>query len=77
MSEYFVNRLNANPLTAKVLKDSKLEQYVLAATFDENYLTSYLGVTNFIWLDGAFGGLLDITDMHIDGFVKFVNMYVV
>jgi len=40
----------------------------------ENYLTSYLGVTNFIWLDGAFGGSLDITDMHIDGFVKFVNM---
>ena len=39
----------------------------------ENYLTSYLGVTNFIWLDGAFGGSLDITDMHIDGFVKFVN----
>ena len=40
----------------------------------ENYITSYLGVTNFIWLDGAFGGSLDITDMHIDGFVKFVNM---
>ena len=39
----------------------------------ENYLTSYLGVTNFIWLDGAFGGSLDITDMHIDGFAKFVN----
>ena len=40
----------------------------------ENYLTSYLGVTNFIWLDGAFGGSLDITDMHVDGFVKFANM---
>ena len=40
----------------------------------ENYITSYLGVTNFIWLDCAFGGSLDITDMHIDGFVKFVNM---
>ena len=40
----------------------------------ENYITSYLGVTNFIWLDGAFGGLLDITDMHVDGFAKFVNM---
>ena len=39
----------------------------------ENYMTSYLGITNFIWLDGAFGGTLDITDMHIDGFVKFVD----
>ena len=37
----------------------------------EDYMTTYLGVTNFIWLDGAFGGGWDITDMHIDGFVKF------
>ena len=36
-------------------------------------MTSYLGITNFIWLDGAFGGTLDITDMHIDGFAKFVD----
>ena len=40
----------------------------------EDYMTTYLGVSNFIWLDGAFGGLDDITDMHIDGFVKFLNM---
>jgi len=39
----------------------------------ENYMTSYLGITNFIWLDGAFGGILDITDMHIDGFIKFID----
>jgi len=37
----------------------------------ENYMTTYLGITNFIWLDGVYG--LDITDMHIDGFVKFAN----
>ena len=37
----------------------------------EIYMTTYLGITNFIWLNGTFGGLLDITDMHIDGFAKF------
>ena len=37
----------------------------------EAIFTKYLGVTNFIWLDGEAG--LDITDMHIDGFAKFVN----
>jgi agmatine deiminase len=39
----------------------------------EDYMTTYLGLTNFIWLDGQFGGTLDITDMHIDGFAKFVD----
>ena len=37
----------------------------------EANFTKYLGVTNFIWLDGVAG--LEITDMHIDGFVKFAN----
>jgi len=37
----------------------------------EDSLTTYMGITNFIWLDGVYG--LDITDMHIDGFVKFAN----
>lgn len=37
----------------------------------EAYLTTYLGITNFIWLDGVYGQ--DITDHHIDGFVKFAN----
>jgi hypothetical protein len=32
-----------------------------------------LGVTKFIWLDGVAGDPIDITDMHIDGFVKFAN----
>jgi agmatine deiminase len=37
----------------------------------EEIFTKYLGVTNFIWLDGAIG--LEITDMHIDGFARFGN----
>ena len=35
----------------------------------ESYMTQYLGITNFLWLDGVAG--LEITDMHIDGFMKF------
>jgi len=41
----------------------------LTQTDIENYLTTYLGITNFLWLEGVEG--LDITDMHIDGFAKF------
>lgn len=37
----------------------------------ENYLSINMGISNFIWLDGVYG--LEITDMHIDGFVKFAN----
>jgi agmatine deiminase len=37
----------------------------------EDILRTNLGVTKFIWLDGAPGGQLDITDMHIDGFAMF------
>lgn len=37
----------------------------------EGIFTKYLGVTNFIWLEGKAG--LDITDMHIDGFARFAN----
>jgi agmatine deiminase len=37
----------------------------------EDIFIKYLGVTNFIWLDGVAG--LEITDMHIDGFAKFAN----
>jgi len=39
----------------------------------ESILTRYLGVSNFIWLDGAAGGKEDITDTHIDGFARFGN----
>ena len=43
----------------------------LSETQIENYLSQYLGITKFIWLDGVYGQ--DITDHHIDGFVKFAN----
>jgi agmatine deiminase len=39
----------------------------------ENALTTNLGVTKFIWLNGGFGGTEDITDMHIDGFARFAR----
>lgn len=37
----------------------------------ETILSTNLGVSKFIWLDGVAG--LDITDMHIDGFARFAN----
>tara|TARA_B100000508_G_scaffold141064_1_gene145800 strand:- start:1412 stop:2524 length:1113 start_codon:yes stop_codon:yes gene_type:complete len=37
----------------------------------ENIFKKYLGVTNFVWLDGQAG--LEITDQHIDGFARFGN----
>lgn len=38
----------------------------------EVILAQYLGVSKFIWLNGVTGND-DITDMHIDGFAKFLN----
>ena len=43
----------------------------LTETQIENYLSTNMGISNFIWLDGVYGS--EITDMHIDGFVKFAN----
>jgi agmatine deiminase len=37
----------------------------------ESIFSKYLGVTNFIWLDGQAG--LELTDQHIDGFARFGN----
>ena len=37
----------------------------------EARLTANFGFTKFIWLDGVFGGADEITDMHIDGFMRF------
>ncbi|MEQ1894188.1 MAG: agmatine deiminase family protein [Planctomycetota bacterium] len=37
----------------------------------EATLRTQLGATKFLWLDGAPGGALDITDTHIDGFARF------
>lgn len=36
-----------------------------------NNFKKYYGVSKVIWLDGNTG--LDVTDMHIDGFMKFVD----
>ncbi len=43
----------------------------MTQTKAEQILSKYYGVSHFIWLDGIAG--LDITDMHIDGFAKFVH----
>jgi len=43
----------------------------MTQTKAEEIFTKYLGVTNFIWLDGVAG--LEITDQHIDGFARFGN----
>lgn len=37
----------------------------------EEMFETYYGVSKVIWLDGVTG--LDVTDMHIDGFMKFVD----
>jgi agmatine deiminase len=37
----------------------------------EEILKKFLGITNFIWLEGREG--LDVTDQHIDGFARFGN----
>lgn len=37
----------------------------------DNYLKTYYNLDNIIWLDGVAG--MDITDFHIDGFVKFLD----
>lgn len=43
----------------------------MTQTQAENIFKKYLGVTNFIWLDGQTG--LELTDQHIDGFARFGN----
>lgn len=43
----------------------------MTQTQAEAIFTKYLGVTNFIWLDGQPG--LELTDQHIDGFARFGN----
>ena len=37
----------------------------------ETIFNKYLGVSNFVWLDGQAG--IEITDQHIDGFARFGN----
>ena len=47
-------------------RNSRMTQAQAEAIF-----TKYLGVTNFVWLDGQAG--LELTDQHIDGFARFGN----
>jgi agmatine deiminase len=41
----------------------------------ELFFKHYLGITNFVWLEGIAG--LDITDMHIDGIARFVGNHTI
>ena len=43
----------------------------LTQTGAEAYFRKYLGITNFIWLQGTKGA--DVTDDHIDGTARFAN----
>lgn len=50
---------------------SKNRNNTLTVKEVEEYLKKYLGVTNFIWLEGVTDE--DITDAHIDGMARFYN----
>jgi agmatine deiminase len=39
----------------------------------EIVMNQYLGFEQFIWLEGAYGGSYDVTDSHIDGFLRFAD----
>lgn len=41
----------------------------------ESIFNRYLGITNFIWLEGLAG--VDITDDHIDGYARFANEHTI
>lgn len=55
-------------LSSVVSKNRNRECTVLQS---QEYLSKYLGISNFIWLEGAIGE--DITDGHIDGIARFLN----
>ena len=57
----------SNPSGIHSIRNSGMSQAQAEAIF-----TQYLGVTKFIWLNGGFS-VDDVTDMHIDGFAKFMN----
>ncbi|MGL4570570.1 MAG: agmatine deiminase family protein [Clostridium sp.] len=50
---------------------SKNRNKGLSLKVAEEYLSKYLGVKNFIWLDGVIDE--DITDCHIDGIARFID----
>jgi agmatine deiminase len=51
---------------ANTVRNSGMTQAQAEAIFTTN-----LGISKFIWLNGVTG--LEVTDMHIDGFVRFAN----
>lgn len=50
---------------------SENRNYELTVKEAEEYITRYLGATNFIWLEGVINE--DITDAHIDGMARFLD----
>lgn len=65
-------RYRAGTLMAKrssILNDNRNPGATQAGV--EAYFRRYLGVTNFVWLDGTAG--LEITDDHIDGTARFAH----
>ncbi len=62
---------NGTLLTTKSAILNKNRNPNLTQAQAEEIFAKYLGVKNFIWLDGVAG--LEITDMHIDGFAKFAH----
>ena len=55
-----------------VSKNRNSEMNIIEA---EEYLTKYLGITNFIWLEGVVDE--DITDAHIDGIARFYDEHTI
>jgi agmatine deiminase len=39
----------------------------------ESILLKYFGIQKVIWLPGRYNDPYDITDMHVDGYIRFVN----
>lgn len=58
-------------LAAKSSVISKNRNANMTTAQAETYLTKYLGISNFIWLEGVTDQ--DITDAHIDGMARFYD----
>lgn len=62
---------NGTLMAARSCVNSGSRNKKLTLTQVESYLKQYLGVSNFIWLEGVEGE--DITDAHIDGTARFYD----
>jgi agmatine deiminase len=58
-----ISQSPANTVRNKGMTQSKAEEV----------FSKYLGVSKFIWLNGATGVNGDITDLHVDGFARFAK----